>query len=343
MLSRVAESIYWMCRNIERAENIARFIEVTHDFVLDTPEETEEQWLPLVYVTGQQESFFEQYETADSRTVTEFLVLSDEYPNSMARLIRSARENARSVRETIASEVWEQLNEFYQWFWRETQSGAIWRSPSDFLRQAMRECTLFNGFFDATMTRDLGWHFGNLGRQIERADQISRLLDVKYFTLLPNASDVNTPVDYLQWASLLRSVSGLEMYRKRHREVTVERVVSFLVLNRAFPRAILHCLTKADRSLHAITGCPSGEFSNRAEQILGRLVTDLAYTEAPSIIQQGLHEFADDLQTRLNEVGDGVFDAFFALRPVETDPEEPEEEDEEPLPAGSSSQQQQQN
>ncbi|MAY74121.1 MAG: hypothetical protein CMJ31_05215 [Phycisphaerae bacterium] len=316
MLSRVAEAIYWMCRNVERAENIARFIEVAHDFALDMPGEEHGQWAPLIAVTGDAPVFQERHGLATEESVVNFLVLSEDYPNSIARLITVARENARSVRETIASEMWEQLNELYQWFRRETRGGQPWHAPSDFYRAIMRESALFGGITDATMTRDQGWHFANLGRQIERADQISRLLDVKYFTLLPNPGDVNTPVDDLQWSALLRSVSGLEMYRKLHHEVTVTEVVEFLVLNRRFPRAISHCLAEANRSLHAITGCPVGEFSNAAEQTLGRLCADLAFTDAKTIIGLGLHEYVDDLQRKLNAVGDGIFEAFFALRPI---------------------------
>ncbi len=316
MLSRVAEAIYWMARNVERVDNIARFIEVTQDFVLDMPGVSDRQWLPLVYVTGEEAFFLEHFSEANARTVTEFLVLCEDYHSSMTRLITIARENGRSVRETIASEMWEELNNFYQWFRVETAAGQPWRAPSEFFRAVMQHAVLFHGVTDATMTRDDGWHFVNLGRQLERADQISRLLDVKYFTLLPNAGDVNTPVDQLQWGSLLRSVSGFEMYRKLHHEITVPHVIEFMVLNRRFPRAVHHCLSEANRSLHAITGCPIGEFCNPAEQTLGRLCADLAYTDASTIINRGLHEFVDDLQMSLNAVGDAIFEAFFAIKPT---------------------------
>jgi uncharacterized alpha-E superfamily protein len=316
MLSRVADAIYWSARQIERAENTARSIEVTRDFVLDMPEAAARQWEPLISVTGEVEQFTERYGVATQESVVKFLVLDTDYPNSIVRVVGMARENARSVRETIASEMWEQINDFHHWFGRETASGQPWRSPSDFLRTVMQRCVLFQGITDATMMRDQAWHFANLGRQLERADQISRLLDVKYFTLLPNAMDVNTPIDDLQWSSLLRSVSGFEMYRKLHHDVRVKRVVEFLVLNRRFPRAIHYCLAEANRSLHAITRCPVGEFSNRAEQTLGRLCADLSFLEVTPIIEHGLHEFVDDLQQKLNSIGDAIHEEFFALRPI---------------------------
>ncbi len=315
MLSRVADSIYWMARYVERADHLARFIDVTREFALDVPT-ARDQWLPLISVTGDEKLFFERYTTADETSVLQFLTIDEEYPNSILRSLSDARENARSVRETIASEMWEQLNDFYHWFNREIRVGMLLRAPSEFYRTIMQQCMLFHGITDATMSRGLGWHFANLGRQLERSDKISRLLDVKYFTLLPSVEAVNSPLDDLQWSSLLRSVSGFEMYRKRYQELDVRHVVDFLVLDRMFPRSIQYCLFEAERSLHAITGCPIGAFSCRAEQLLGRLCADLSYTEINTIIEGGLHEFVDDLQAQLNLVTEAVFERFFDTAPT---------------------------
>lgn len=315
MLSRVADSIYWLTRYVERADHLARFIDVTREFALDVPT-ARDQWVPLISVTGDEDMFYERYTTADATSVLQFLTIDESYPNSIICSLRAARENARSVRETIASEMWEQLNEFYHWFIREIRAGMLLRAPSDFYRTIMQQCMLFHGITDATMSRGLGWHFANLGRQLERSDKISRLLDVKYFTLLPSVEAVNSPLDALQWSSLLRSVSGFEMYRKRYQELDVRHVIDFLVLDRMFPRSIQYCLFEAERSLHAITGCPVGAFSCGAEQLLGRLCADLSYTEIDSIIDSGLHEFVDDLQARLNLVSAQVFERFFAVAPT---------------------------
>jgi uncharacterized alpha-E superfamily protein len=151
---------------------------------------------------------------------------------------------------------------------------------------------------------------------LERADKTSRILDVKYFILLPSAKLVGTPIDDLQWQAVLRSVSGFEMYRKRYHKITPARVVEFLVLDRAFPRAIGHCIESADASLHAISGRPAGSFSNPAEQQLGQLKSELAYANVEEIIAGGLHQYLDSLQTRLNKVGDAARETFFALEPV---------------------------
>lgn len=315
MLSRVADSIYWLARYVERADHLARFIDVTREFALDVPT-ARDQWLPLISVTGDEKLFFERYTAADERSVLQFLTIDEAYPNSILCSLRAARENARSVRETIASEMWEQLNDFYHWFNNEIESGTLQRAPSDFYRTIMQQCMLFHGITDATMSRGLGWHFANLGRQLERSDKISRLLDVKYYTLLPSVEAVNSPLDDLQWSSLLRSVSGFEMYRKRYQELDVRHVIDFMVLDRLFPRSIQYSLFEAERSLHAITSCPIGAFSCRAEQLLGRLCADLSYTELDPIIDSGLHEFVDDLQARLNLVSEAVFERFFAIAPT---------------------------
>lgn len=316
MLSRVADSIYWIARYVERADHLARFIDVTSEFVLDLPS-GKDQWQPLISVTGDEAMFFERYEFADAESVIKFLTTDKQYPGSIICSLDRARENARSVRETIASEMWEQINDFYHWLHAEGRnSGMLGREPGDFYRMVMQQCMLFHGITDATMSRGLGWHFANLGRQLERADKIGRLLDVKYFTLLPKVQDVNTPLDNMQWSTLLRSVSGFEMYRKRYQEIDVRHVVDFLVLDRLFPRSVQYCLFEAERSLHAITGCPIGAFSCKSEQLLGRLCADLSYTEIDTIIEGGLHEFIDDLQARLNLVGNAVFERFFAIAPT---------------------------
>jgi uncharacterized alpha-E superfamily protein len=188
----------------------------------------------------------------------------------------------------------------------------------DFFDQIRVSGQQFMGVTDATMTHGEGWHFCRLGRSLERADKTSRILDVKYFILLPTPADVGSPYDDIQWSALLRSASALEMYRQRHGRLEPADVVQFLVLDREFPRAVLYCLTKSNESLHAISGSAMGGFGNLAEQLLGRLRAELAYTSAPQIIQRGLHEFVDNLQQRLNDVGEAIHEAFFAMRPLET-------------------------
>ncbi len=316
MLSRVADAVLWMARYVERAENLARFIDVTLNLQIDLPRPGAEQWAPLISATGGEAAFKKRYgQTVTERNVMEFLTFDRENPNSIISVLHAARENARSIRETISSEAWEQLNAFYH-FVRNADPDDVHRSPGDFYQAIKNHSHLFNGVTDGTMSHGEGWHFLNVGRRLERADKTSRILDVKYFTLLPNVSDVGSPVDDLQWSAVLRSVSGFEMFRKRYHLITVERVVDFLVLDREFPRAIQHCLIQANISLHKISGSTPGAYVNPAEQLLGRLQSDLAYRDVRSIIDQGLHEFVDSLQTQLNQLGDAITETFFDPQPA---------------------------
>jgi len=317
MLSRVAESIYWMSRYVERAENLARFIDVTLNLILDQPHGTVQQWDPLVSATGDEKHFAKHYGIATADNVIRFLSFDRSYPNSILSSLIAARENARTVREAISSESWEQLNEFYHFVRDASDARVRLDSPSEFFRSVKQYSHLFNGILDATMSHGRGWHFANLGRLIERADKTSRILDVKYFTLLPTVHDVGTTIDDLQWSAVLRSVSGFEMFRKRYHGITVDRVIEFLILDPAFPRAIRYCISNADQSLHEISGSPAGTFRNVAEQRLGRLKSELAYTDVRTIAELGLHQFVDTLQNTLNRVGQGIHETFFAMRAID--------------------------
>jgi uncharacterized alpha-E superfamily protein len=314
MLSRVAESIYWMSRYVERAENLARFVDVTHQMTLDLPPGSQQQWEALVWASGDQKYFAEKYLQPTRENVIQFLTFDRDYTGSILSCARAARENARSVRESISSEMWEQLNQFYITVRDAAKAGQL-PSPNEFFQYVKNSSHLFVGITVTTFSQGEAWHFARLGRVLERADKTSRILDVKYFTLLPHVHDVGTPIDDLQWSAVLRSVSGFEMYRKRHHGITPKRVVGFLVLDRLFPRAIMHCIDVADRSLHAISGSPEGTFWNVAEKRLGQLRGKLAYSTVEEIIGGGLHEFLDALQTQLNGVGSGIYDTFIAIEP----------------------------
>lgn len=316
MLSRVAESIYWMARYVERAENLSRFIDVTLNVMLDQPGDDPGQWMPLVCATGDEAWFKEHYGDATQDNVIRFLTFDRKYPNSIISVLSAARENARSIRETISSEMWEQLNEFYHRVREAAFGDRPLESPPEFFQEVKRSSHLFNGIMNATMARDEGWHFANMGRLIERADKTSRILDVKYFILLPDVQDVGTPIDDLQWSAVLRSVSGFECYRKRFHGITPHRIVEFLVLDRSFPRAVQYCVGHADESLHEITGTPRGSFRNAAEQRLGQVRGELSYVHVDQIVSGGLHEFVDRLQTKLNRVHDAIDETFFTIRPV---------------------------
>ncbi|MEO1069247.1 MAG: alpha-E domain-containing protein [Cyanobacteria bacterium J06638_6] len=315
MLSRVANSIYWLNRYVERAENVARFVDVNLNLLLDAPPGMEQQWEPLVIITGDQAMFKARYGEASADNILRFLTFDREYPNSIISCLRAARENARSVREVISSEMWEQVNAFYLMVNEAADVGSLSELHS-FFPEVKMASHLFAGVMDATMAHTEGWHFGQLGRLLERADKTARILDVKYYILLPSVTDVGSPLDDLQWIALLKSASAYEMYRKCQYRITPQGVTEFLILNREFPRSIQFCLVEAERSLHCISGTPLGSWRTDSDRALGRLRSELDYLTIDEISQQGLHEFLDGLQTRLNGVGEKIFSDFFALQPV---------------------------
>jgi uncharacterized alpha-E superfamily protein len=315
LLSRVADSVYWMARYIERAENVARVIEVNLNLQLDLPSSADNLWQALIDTSGDASVFSEQYGHATQATVIRFLAQDPANPNSIVACLRAARENARSVRETISSEMWEQVNSMYLQMQGHLETQG-WAGLHETFRGIRLASHMFQGITDATMSHNEAWHFTCLGRQMERADKTSRLLDVKYFMLLPSASSVGTPYDDLHWAAVLKSVSGFEMYRKKHGRISPRAIVNFLVLDREFPRSIHHSIAGADECLHAITGTARGNFQFRSEQDLGMLKAELDFASVDRIILKGLHEYLDALQVKMNAIGDALNTDFFATSPA---------------------------
>ncbi len=320
MLSRVAESVYWIARYIERAENVARCIDVALQVALDAPGGTRAQWRPLVAASGDEQVFAERHDDPASTdagmrdAVLRFLTFDSASHNSILSCVSKARENARQVRGVLPLDAWEHLNRFYHMLVSPGARRRAAESPHDFYSEVRAASHLFSGALEASLSRGEEWHFLRLGRHLERADQTSRILDVKYFILLPDPVDVGSVVDDLLWTALLHSASGYEMFRRRHGRILPDRVAEFLVLDREFPRAVLFCLMRAEEALLAISGTPMGSFRNLAEKRLSRLRSTLAYSNMEDIIARGLHEYLDELQTGLNRVGEAIFESFFALQ-----------------------------
>jgi uncharacterized alpha-E superfamily protein len=312
LLSRVADSVYWLGRYIERAENVARFLDVNHNLMLDLPQGYQDQWQPIVDTTGDRTLFEKRHGIATREKVVKFLAFDPQYPSSICSCILAARENARSVRETISSEMWEQINSIYLMITAESRNDVPSSLPA-FCHQVRMACHLFHGITEVTMTHNEAWHFIRLGRTLERADKTSRILDVKYFILLPSVRDVGTPYDDVQWSAVLKSVSGFEMYRKRHGRISPDRIVEFLLLDGEFPRALRYCIGRADRSLHVITGSHTDTFSCASEQRLGLLRGELDFARVDTILSAGLHEFCDALQVKMNTIDECIAKDFFFL------------------------------
>ncbi|MFM1920602.1 MAG: hypothetical protein RLZZ303_2236 [Candidatus Hydrogenedentota bacterium] len=312
MLSRVAESIFWMCRYIERAENIARVVNVNWHLSLDDSSSSELQWQPLVAITGDEELYVERYGEMNQSDVFRFLALDKSYPNSIYSCLKQARENARSVREIIPSDLWEQVNTFQQKVHDAAGQRETVSHPHDFLEMVIKESNEFIGRTLTTMTHDDGWYFCRAGRMLERADKTSRILDVKYFYLLPSADDVGSPLDNVQWAALLRSVSALQAYRQRYGQIQPGNVVEWLLLSHEFPRSVRYCVESVQFAINKISSSPPGAYSNDAERYVDQLRSQLACARADEVILAGLHEFVDSLQLQLNHVGAAISETFFS-------------------------------
>jgi uncharacterized alpha-E superfamily protein len=310
-----------MARYIERAENIARFIDVNHNMTLDLGTHLGDQWDPLIQTTGSHEAFQSRYSAFDRDSVLQFLTFDTMNPNSILSCVTFARENARTVREVISSVMWEELNQFYLVV-REAAREGLGENPFEFYRRVKRASHLLIGVTDSTMSHGEAWNFAQLGRLLERADNTSRIVDVKYFILLPDLKDVGTSLDVVQWSALLKSADALEMYRRFRGRIVPTKVVDFLILDREFPRSLRYCLKFGEESLHAITGTPTGSFGNRAEQLVGLLRSELEFTSIQDVVTRGLHEFIDQFQIRLNTIGEAIQAGFFAIEPTQVQTQE---------------------
>jgi uncharacterized alpha-E superfamily protein len=321
MLSRVANSLYWMSRYVERAENIARIVDVNLQLLLDFRNLNEERlaqhWLPIVQTTGDEAQFFSLHKKATGNAVTEFLVFQMENPNSIVSSICQARENARMVRDQVTIEFWEELNRLY-WFVKTPQARKVWsESPSEFFQQIKSSSLHLIGLTEATLIHNEGWWFLQMGKFIERADKTSRILDVRY-QIAPetggavhnNSADASE-ADALEWSAILRSCSAWDAYKSIYgAEVNPKLVAEFLLFNEDFPRSVRFCVAELNRALRRISGVAEGRFCNNAEKLAGRLVAELQFSTVDEIFELGLHTYLDQLQTKLNGIGAAMFDAY---------------------------------
>ena len=300
MLSRVADSLYWIHRYIERAENVARFVEVSEALALDCPPGSAEPWLPLIEASGERELFDQLQPGVSPEDVVEFLVRNPENPSSVVNCIAIARENARQIRDVITTEMWEQLNGTY---WN-LQEPEFWQQPpQEQLREVRRSCQLFYGITDATLSRDLSWQFSRLGRLLERADKTTRILDVKYFLLLPIHERVGGVLDELQWIALLRTAGAYQMFRQSQQQVIEpEAVAAFLLLDPHFPRSVRYCLERISETLRIIRGTALSGTPDELECLTGLTLARWSFTHIEELVAHGLHESIDQLQQDFNRM-----------------------------------------
>ena len=316
MLSRVADSIFWLSRYLERAENYARFLDVNFNLSIDLPPGMSEQWQPLLAATGDLQAYNTKYRGYKRKDAIYFLAFDTENPNAIICTVKYARENARIIRENIATDTWEGINDLYHYI-NNAAKRKFWKKddPQEFFRNVKFKVQLINGIVYGAAPRVEGWHFSQIGQQLERADKTSRILDVKYHFLLPSPEEVGSPLDFLHWSALLKSVSGYNTFRRKYGKIEPASVVEYLILDKYFPRSIYYCLSSAEGCLHAVGGTGKGGYSNPAEKAIGSLRSELEFKDVNELIEYGLHEFMDDLQVRLNEISKCIYEQYFKIQP----------------------------
>jgi len=317
MLSRVAQSLYWMSRYLERAENTARLVDVNLQLMLDfrTPDESSvtNHWLPIVESTGDRERFLARYPDASGRSVVDFLVFDVGNPNSIVEVVSRARENARTVRDQLTAELWEEINRLFLFLRSPEARVRFESSPTDFFSEVKNASLLLTGLGHATVMHGEGWQFVEIGRFVERGDQTTRIVDVLHATFpargVPTAwSERNA----MEWGAVLRSCSAWDAYTSLYgASVEPPRVVDFLLLNEDFPRSLRFCAEELDDALRRVSGTPSRRFANAAEQRSGRFLAELRFATVADLLGEfGLHGYLDRAQASFAAIAEAVYQAY---------------------------------
>ncbi|MEM1080182.1 MAG: alpha-E domain-containing protein [Pseudomonadota bacterium] len=299
MLSRLAENLYWYSRYLERAEGLARLINVNAHLNMDLPGRLAPGWEPLIRITGHSTLFAEQYGDAlVEKTVVKFLLSDARNPASIRSSLERARENLRSARDLLPREIWERMNTLYLDAEAQFKSALSKRKRQDWLDQLTLGCQQMTGMLMGTMSQDHAYDFILIGRYLERADMITRIIDVRAFDLLPDELEELPPFESIQWMGVLKSLSAYQMYRRHVRvRVSGPEVLAFLLKNPQFPRSVLFCLRWLASRLAALPG--------NDDQALRRVVELMRKVQqAPSerLKDQSLSQFLDQVQIDLAEV-----------------------------------------
>lgn len=312
LLARYAECIFWMARYMERAENLARILDVHETFSRDA--RGSKDWAAIVQLNADTDRFKELYPSATAENVTNFYILDTQNPTSIISAVRYARENARQLRPLISTEMWTQLNVFYNWLLTLGPNDIALHNMSRLCGKVKEACQMHTGITEGTFYRDQGWYFYQLGKYLERADQTTRLLDIKYHTLLPSTADVGSPIDISQWSALLRSVAAYHAFRRVHsRGMTPASVAGFLLFNDSFPRSVVVCTRQVDQLLTTLKSKYRLRRGSVVMECVDEIQAALGAHTIDQVIAQGLHEYLDWLQLRFAEVSGTIAKAYFAV------------------------------
>ena len=313
LLSRYAECIFWLARSVERAENLARILEVNETFSRDRS--GSHNWLSIVQLNTDEEAFFAKHRAVSAENVIRFYLTDADNPTSIVSAVTNARDNARTLRPLVSTEMWVQLNVTYNRVIAIDPGELASGNLSLLLTEIKDACQTFTGITEGTFYRDQAWWFYRLGRYIERADQTTRLLDNKYYILTKGAGPA-APIEVGQWHAVLRSASGYHAFRRIHSsDLTPARVAAFLLFNPAFPRSVNLCLREMQNALTELKSRYALRGGNDVAEGLDQLRAILGSRSIEAVIAEGLHEFIDFIQRYLIAVTDRLSAAFFGHEP----------------------------
>lgn len=318
MLSRVAEKLYWMARYLERAENTARLINTTTQVLLDLPRGASFGWDVLLKVAGLDKLFFEHYLEANEANIMRFLIQDERNPSSILSSIRCARENSRTFREILPKEFWERTNGLYLYIREHAPAAAQNRGQRyEVLSHVVDRGQSLAGMLVGCMSHDLAYQFIELGRNLERADMTTRIVDINSAVLLPKDGGALEPLQERLWMSVLKALSAYQMYR-RHVDVHVRgtAALSYLLLDPHFPRTVRHCLAKIDECLSML---PDHAAAMKAARRTWRRLAGLNWS---GLTPPVLHEYLDQSQKDLGAIHEAVSNQYFYREQPETLPPE---------------------
>jgi uncharacterized alpha-E superfamily protein len=326
MLSRVAENLYWISRYVERVENVARLLDVGFHLELDAASVTREAGdlgptESVLTILACRDAFHKAHGGEEAQggsveghreAVLRFLTFDRQHSHSIVAMLARARENARATQETLSGEAWSQVNRLYLYLNSPRAQRRFAVSPAGFYDGVKRACVLFNGLVEGTLPRNEVYHFLQIGRYLERVNQVGRILNVKMHGLREGGPVSDPAMRVVHWSSLLRSCSAYEAFHREHHDrIDPEGVVHYLVLDPGFPRSLRFCVARCCGSLREIAGGDEGGYSTEAERLLGRLESELRYIDVAEIFGQGLTKFLLGVQESCIRVGDEIQQAYF--------------------------------
>ncbi|MEX2450707.1 MAG: alpha-E domain-containing protein [Rhodospirillales bacterium] len=310
LLARFAENAFWIARYVERADNLARILDVNETFARNN--DGEQDWLPIVQLHSDEEHFFERNKEATADSVIFFYILDRNNTSSLISLVRIARENAREIRHLLSTEMWTHINVFYNRLSAMSQRQLTLSRLSGICASIKLDCQLHTGIVEGTLYRDQLWRFYQIGRSIERADMATRFLDIKYHRILPSLSDVGTPVDISEWNALLRSVAGYHAYlRVTPKGMGLESIASFLLFNTRFPRSLAAAVNHVHDHLNSLRAFESLQHVEVPMKTIATLFGIIKTYDTTTVVNEGMHEFLDRIQALLIDFTDELGCTYF--------------------------------